>query len=179
MFRCTQDTHRLNLAFVYGALTLCRTPSQMFRLTQFIPRLSPTTPMCMHIGLGSSHFARRYYGNRVCFLFLQVLRCFSSLRLPHLRVTTCGCRVPPFGYLWILAYLQLPKAFRCSSRPSSAPSAKAFTVRPYLLNHYDGRATCFHLSMNSVNSRFDYISFLRNYIFTFEIVSYYLLASKK
>ena len=94
----------------------------------------------MHIGLGSSHFARRYYGNRVCFLFLQVLRCFSSLRLPHLRVTTCGCRVPPFGYLWILAYLQLPKAFRCSSRPSSAPSAKAFTVRPYLLNHYDGRA---------------------------------------
>ncbi len=27
-----------------------------------------------------SLFARRYSGNRCCFLFLQVLRCFSSLR---------------------------------------------------------------------------------------------------
>ena len=30
-------------------------------------------------GLGCSPFARRYSGNRFCFLFLQVLRCFSSL----------------------------------------------------------------------------------------------------
>ena len=134
----------------------------------------------MHVGLGSSPFARRYLGNHSYFLFLQVLRCFSSLRLPLFRVIRVyPYRVPPFGNLRFLAYLPLPEAYRCSSRPSSAPSAKAFTVRPYLLNHYDGRATCFHLSMNSVNSRFDYISFLRNYIFTFEIVSYYFLASKK
>jgi len=31
-----------------------------------------------HNGLGCSHFARRYYGNRFCFLFLRLLRCFSS-----------------------------------------------------------------------------------------------------
>ena len=31
-------------------------------------------------GLGSSAFARRYLRNLVLFLFLQVLRCFSSLR---------------------------------------------------------------------------------------------------
>jgi hypothetical protein len=30
-------------------------------------------------GLGCSRFARRYLGNRACFLFLQVLRCFTSL----------------------------------------------------------------------------------------------------
>ena len=30
-------------------------------------------------GLGSSHFDRHYFGNRYFFLFLQVLRCFSSL----------------------------------------------------------------------------------------------------
>ena len=30
-------------------------------------------------GLGCSPFARRYSGNRVFFLFLEVLRCFSSL----------------------------------------------------------------------------------------------------
>ena len=33
-------------------------------------------------GLGSSCFARHYFRNRVFFLFLQVLRCFSSLRSP-------------------------------------------------------------------------------------------------
>ena len=33
-------------------------------------------------GLGSSHFARHYFGNRSFFLFLQVLRCFSSLGSP-------------------------------------------------------------------------------------------------
>ena len=36
-------------------------------------------------GLGSSPFARHYSGNRSFFLFLQVLRCFSSLRSPRLR----------------------------------------------------------------------------------------------
>lgn len=30
-------------------------------------------------GLGLSLFARRYWGNRFCFLFLQLLRCFSWL----------------------------------------------------------------------------------------------------
>src|SRR5699024_2216208 len=44
----------------------------------------PTTPMSKLIGLGSFPFARRYLGNRIFFLFLQVLRCFSSPRLPLL-----------------------------------------------------------------------------------------------
>ena len=38
----------------------------------------PTTPMYKYIGLGSSHFARHYLGNRILFLFLWVLRCFTS-----------------------------------------------------------------------------------------------------
>ena len=33
-------------------------------------------------GLGSSPVARHYWGNHVCFLFLRVLRCFSSPRWP-------------------------------------------------------------------------------------------------
>ena len=36
------------------------------------------TPRCTHHGLGSFHFARRYFGNRCFFLFLRLLRCFSS-----------------------------------------------------------------------------------------------------
>ena len=36
------------------------------------------TPDCTQSGLGSFHFARRYFGNRCFFLFLRLLRCFSS-----------------------------------------------------------------------------------------------------
>ena len=39
---------------------------------------SPTTPTASAIGLGSFRFARRYSGNRFFFLFLRLLRCFSS-----------------------------------------------------------------------------------------------------
>ena|SRR5690606_11803718 len=90
----------------------------------------PTTPRGMPLGLGSFRFARRYLGNRSFFLFLWVLRCFSSPGLPpntlwiQVRVLShYGQWVPPFGNLRIKAYLQLPEAYRCSSRPSSAPSA--------------------------------------------------------
>src|SRR5699024_11465940 len=34
--------------------------------------------------LGYFQFARHYYGNRICFLFLWVLRCFNSPCVPHL-----------------------------------------------------------------------------------------------
>ena len=43
------------------------------------PRLNVT-------GLGSSHFDRHYFGNRYFFLFLRVLRCFSSPRSPQLTL---------------------------------------------------------------------------------------------
>ncbi len=44
------------------------------------------------------------------------------------------CRVSPFGNLRIEAYLQLPEAYRSLSRPSSAPDAKAFPLRSFLLD---------------------------------------------
>ena len=37
-------------------------------------------------GLGSFHFARRYFGNRCFFLFLLLLRCFSSEGWPPKRM---------------------------------------------------------------------------------------------
>ena len=42
--------------------------------------------------------------------------------------------VSPFGNLRINAYLQLPEAYRSLSRLSSAPSAKAFALRPCSLD---------------------------------------------
>lgn len=47
-----------------------------FSLNFVQKRCSPTTPV--FTGLGCSPVARRYWGNRVCFLFLWLLRCFSS-----------------------------------------------------------------------------------------------------
>ena len=44
--------------------------------------------------------------------------------------------VSPFGYPRIVAYLQLPEAFRRLSRPSSAPDAKAFPLRSFQLDQY-------------------------------------------
>ena len=94
------------------------------------------TPERTRSGLGSFHFARRYFGNRVFFLFLRVLRCFTSpgalcpTYLIQPGVTGhYPSRVPPFGDLRIIAYLRLPEAFRSLSRPSSAISALASTLR--------------------------------------------------
>ena len=47
----------------------------------------PAMAQMYHDGLGSSPFARHYWGNHCYFLLLQVLRCFSSLRSPHRHVT--------------------------------------------------------------------------------------------
>ena len=44
------------------------------------------------------------------------------------------CRVAPFGYPRIDAYVPLPVAFRSLSRPSSAPDAKASSLRPSSLD---------------------------------------------
>ena len=99
------------------------------------------TPERTRSGLGSFPFARRYSGNRCFFLFLRVLRCFSSPgSLPYVmywRMDDWGLlsRVSPFRYLRLNGYLLLPAAFRSLSRLSSALSAKASTLRPYQLDH--------------------------------------------
>ena len=92
----------------------------------------------LHIdGLGSFPFAHRYLGNRGYFLFLEVLRCFSSLRSLHagygftsmIAVYYDGW-VAPFGNLRIKGYLHLTEAYRSLSRPSSPADAKASTMCP-------------------------------------------------
>ena len=87
-------------------------------------------------GLGYSPFARHYWGNHCYFLFLQVLRCFTSLRTPRPKPvpTHDGRWVPPFGNPRIKGYLHLPGAYRSLSRPSSPPRAKASAMRPCLLS---------------------------------------------
>ena len=98
------------------------------------------TPGRTRPGLGSSHFARRYFENRSFFLFLRLLRCFSSPgSLPYTMDSCMGDggflrRVSPFRHLRLSGYLRLPAAFRSLSRLSSALSAKASTLRSFSFN---------------------------------------------
>ena len=96
--------------------------------------------MCTHTGLGSFPFARRYSGNRCFFLFLRVLRCFSSPGSLHTPMDSVhddrssSCRVPPFRHPRLNGYLLLPAAFRSLSRLSSALSAKASSLCSFMLD---------------------------------------------
>ena len=108
------------------------------------------TPVCTHTGLGSFPFARRYSGNRCFFLFLTLLRCFSSGgSLCMTMDSSCSDggflrRVSPFRNPWINGYLLLPMAYRSLSRLSSALSAKASAPCSFQLNQL---AICIALQM--------------------------------
>ena len=52
------------------------------------------------------------------------------LCIQYMVHTHDSMRVAPFGYLRINTCLQFPAAFRSLPRPSSAPGAKAFALRP-------------------------------------------------
>ena len=119
---------------------LARLSSRLL-LSIAVPCPSPTTPESKLSGLGFSRFARRYSGNRFFFLFLRVLRCFSSPRLPRQGYVftlpqhpTRGAGLPHSEISGSQLTYSSPEQYRCSSRPSSAPSAKASTVRPSSLN---------------------------------------------
>ena len=100
------------------------------------------TPQCTHCGLGSSGSARRYSRNHCCFLFLRLLRCFSSPGSPPCAIYSrrdtwsASMWVSPFRHLRITGHVLLPAAFRSLSRLSSALSAKASTVRPFCLTSH-------------------------------------------
>ena len=127
--------------FPYGAFTLSGRLSQYRSGNSEYNLLQSLTLQCTHRSLGSFPFARRYSGNRCFFLFLRVLRCFSSPGSPPYvmdwRMDTRGFLVwvSPFRNLRIKGYLLLPEAYRSLSRLSSALSAKASTLRSYMLDH--------------------------------------------
>src|SRR5271163_4868769 len=69
-----------------------------------LPRMRNACRLSHACGLASSPFAHHYSGNRGCFLFLRVLRCFTSPRFLHLpyvfrqgRWAITPNQVSPFG----------------------------------------------------------------------------------
>jgi hypothetical protein len=89
-------------------------------------------------GLGSSAFARRYSRNHFRFLFLWLLRCFTSPGVAlqcaiFVHTPTAGYepgQVTPFGNPRVKAYLPLSVAYRSLSRPSSPVGTKASIMCP-------------------------------------------------
>ena len=124
---------------MYRIVTFCDATFQMLPFHIWVPPRGPTTPAmrCHNTGLGSSPVARHYWGNHCYFLFLEVLRCFSSLRSPPDLTqdnSPSDYWVVPFGNPRIKGHLHLPQAYRSLSRPSSPPWAKASAMRPFLLS---------------------------------------------
>ena len=133
----------------------------------------PRTPLKAP-GLGSSPFARRYLGNHCYFLFLRVLRCFSSPRSPpHIVGTIClhmvGCPIrkspdrrpfaPPRGLS------QLVTSF-IAAKSQGIPCAPFVT--------YSISTRCFSslasLPLSSDTDNFANLRFLRLLLFSFQPV---------
>jgi hypothetical protein len=105
----------------------------VFPTSRFPPLASALTKWAHRFGLFP--FRSPLLRESSFFLFLGVLRCFSSPGIPlHCLMVLgsecldCSRRVSPFGNPRINACLQLPEAYRSLPRPSSAPGAKAFAL---------------------------------------------------
>ena len=88
---------------------------------------------------GCSVFARHYLRNLGWFIFLQVLRCFSSLGSLYLTYVfsqewPLRAGFPHSDIYGSKLYCQLPVAFRRLTRLSSPVIAKAFTTCTYSLD---------------------------------------------
>ena len=69
--------------FAYGIVTLSDLPFKVVRLSGPILPAVLNPERISTLGLGFSDFARHYFRNRFYFLFLRVLRCFSSPGSPR------------------------------------------------------------------------------------------------
>ena len=123
--------------FIYVTLTLFGRPSHTFRLTFAVLKavrtpegfLLPVCPLPRSLattdGISVDVSSSPY-------LDVSVQAVPSvCLWIQHTVTMYEHCRVAPFRNLWIKGCLLLPKAYRSLPRLSSAPSAKAFTLRPF------------------------------------------------
>ena len=72
--------------FAYGTFTLFGLTFQSHSAIVLSTNWGPYPPRITTWGLGSSDFARHYFQNRFFFLFLRVLRCFSSPGSPRMTI---------------------------------------------------------------------------------------------
>ena len=131
MLRSTREYKSTIFAFSHTRLSLSlATLSRVILLTQ---KFIAQTLHCLHhashytcitthanlhnTGLDYSQFAHHYYGNHIRFIFLALLRCFSSRRSHFYSIysnksfLSLSRKVSPFGHLRITANLSTPRSF--------------------------------------------------------------------
>ena len=131
-----------------GSHPLCRAfqcPSTITRLSDSLTGYQPglkgptTPPMQRLVAITHERFGLFRFRSPLLteYLFLSVLRCFTSRRSLHTPyIFRCGSLdMTPAGFphseiLGSRFVCQLPEAYRRLQRPSSAPSAKASTLCP-------------------------------------------------
>ena len=127
--------------------------------------LSRTAPLKHNRLKGWSPFARRYLGNLNWFLFLRVLRCFTSPRSPHTPMySVYDTRLKAGGFphsdiSGSKVHCHLPEAFRRLSRLSSPLTAKASTVCTLSLDYITQNS----LSI-SLHQSLNYLSYIMTFI---------------
>ena len=130
----------VNSSFAYGAFTLSGRLSQNLsaRIVESIMRSEPrgacTTVWPLSLSLAATNEIDVSFSSSG-YLDVSVHRVpFHTLWIGVWMTGLYSCRVSPFRYLRIISYLHLPVAFRSLSRLSSALSAKASTLRSFLLD---------------------------------------------
>ena len=124
--RVTQDTTKLhpgsNTGLSPSMIELSRTFFSLFEYHDVV--LQPRICIATHSVWALPRSLATTGGIISYFLFLEVLRCFSSLRSPlYLSRDNrpSACWVVPFGNLGVKGHLHLTRAYRSLSRPSSPP----------------------------------------------------------
>ena len=113
--RRTLDPTRTAWPYPYGAVTLSGRPSQASRMSQ--ARIMSWSEPHPKVVWAAPLSLAATDGIDAIFLFLGVLRCFNSPRVPPKGVRPsvarcCPCRVSPFRDPRIEAHFQLPEAYR-------------------------------------------------------------------
>ena len=128
---------RASLGFAYRPFTVCGATFQTLPLAPLLPLLQSYNPDATGIApvWAIPRSLATTGGITYCFLFLGVLRCFSSPGSPPRKAadgSPSDCRVAPFGYPRIRDRLRLPGAFRSLPRPSSPSRATGIRRAPFL-----------------------------------------------
>lgn len=143
--------HRFPTDFdLVSGFLLCATPAEA-TTTLPQPPLHNACRLSHEVGLASSDFARHYSRNHGCFLFLRVLRCFTSpcsLHTPYfiqVQVTRHNsCWVSPFGHPRINARLPTPQGI--SQAPTSFIGSRCQGI------HHVPLTTCPQQTTNTHNN---------------------------
>ncbi len=129
--RVTQEIPRCAWIFDYGSLTLYGAIFHSLHLIVALPQRAPTTPPASR-WFGLFRFRSPLLTESILFLFLRLLRCFTSpgiacsaLCIHAETVKYYLNQVTPFGNPRVKAYLPLTVAYRSLSRPSSPFGTKA------------------------------------------------------